>query len=259
MAEVPEEDLAARRATFLSAGRAYDEVRPSYPQQAVRWIMGAGVQTVVDLGCGTGKLTAQLVAIGHHVVGVDPSMTMLRGLVGKGLSAVCGNAEAIPLKSGCADVVTAAQAFHWFELKRALPEIRRILRGAGHLGLVWNLRDESVEWVRQLSRIVGSDDALGATLGTADEFIATIIRKLTQGGLFGSVEHAVFDHAQELNEDRLVSLVASRSYVVILPDGEKKDLLSRVRQLCQEHPQLRGRGTFLLPYRTRAFRATVSY
>ncbi len=254
MARLLQTDVAARRASFLTADPSYDEVRPGYADEAVRWIVGSGRRFIIDLGCGPGNLSAQLTALGHAVVGVDASRSMLRGMGAKRLAAVCGNAEAVPLRSGVADVVTAAQAFHW----QVIPEMRRLLRDGGRAGLLWNLRDESVEWVRELSKIIDSQDAMAATLGGSDQFAATISRKLGYGGLFESIEHAAFGHTQELNEDRLVSLVASRSYVAILPEVERAELLSDVRWLCRDHPQLHGRDTFGLPYRTQAFRATAS-
>jgi SAM-dependent methyltransferase len=174
----------------------------------------------------------------------------------KGLPAVAATAEAIPLRSECAGVATAAQAFHWFEPGKAVPEMRRVVRPDGRVVLVWNFRDETVEWVRQLSAIIGSEDAMVATIGGQDEFEMEIRSQLLEGGHFGSVEHKVFPHDQQIDEEGLLGLVRSRSYVAILPDPEKEQLLARVRRLCSEHPALVGRATFHMPYRTRVFRAT---
>lgn len=225
---------------------------------AVRWVVGAEPGDVIDLGCGPGNLTAILNEMGHGVIGIDPSMTMLEGMGAKGLLAVCGAAEAIPVRDSCADVVTAATAFHWFEHERAIPEIRRVLRDGGRVALVTNIRDETVSWVASLSEIVGSESAIAATLGGAEGMPAEFKAKLEGGGLFRSIEHEVFDFDQELTEETLIGLVASRSYIAILPEEERVALLAEVRTLCRTHPELRGRAVFSMPYKTHAFRAVTS-
>jgi SAM-dependent methyltransferase len=166
-------------------------------------------------------------------------------------------AEALPPRDGCADVVTAAQAFHWLDHERAVPEMRRVLRAGGRVGLFWNLRDDSVEWVGQLSDIIGSEGAMAATIGPVDEMMADIERKLRHGEAFDGIEERTFEHGQTLTEEGLVRLVRPRSYIAVLPDVEKTPILSAVRALCRQHPQLRGREILFLPYKTRTFRARV--
>ena len=114
---------------------------------------------VVDLGAGTGKLTRSLVALGHRVTAVEPLPEMLdqlRAARSRG-DRLEGGAEAIPLPAESADVVTVAQAFHWFDHGPALVEIARVLRPGGRLALVWNVRDESEPWVRRAERRDGGD------------------------------------------------------------------------------------------------------
>lgn len=247
--------ITARRASFRDAGEEYDRVRPQYPEAAITWAIGRTRGFVVDVGCGTGKLTSQLAALGHSVVGVDPSMAMLKGMNPKGLAAISALAEALPLRTASADAISAAQAFHWFAYEQAVPEMGRVLRPNGRVGLLWNLRDEDVDWVASLSRIIGSEDAMSSTLGPTDDFEADVTMKLQYGGTFEAVESESFKYEQELTEEGLVDLVRSRSYVAILPDEERNEVISNVHQLCREHPQLRGQRAFRLPYITRAFRA----
>lgn len=250
------EILDSRRASFLTPGE-YDRVRPGYPLDAVRWIVGEEPREVIDLGCGPGKLTSTLAELGHRAVGVDPSMAMLQGMRVRGLPAICGRAEAIPLRDGCCDVVTAATAFHWFDHEKAVPEMRRVLRDGGRVALLTNIRDESVPWIRALSDIVGSEAAMAASLGGAEGMPEGFTTKLEGGGLFMGMEHATFAFEQELTGDGLVALVESRSYIAILPTNEKQDLLAEVRDLCRTHPDLQGQ-TFSMPYATHAFRAQVA-
>ena len=134
-------------AGFSSAADVYERARPSYPPAAVAWIaeraaLGPG-RTVLDLGAGTGKLTRLLVPTGARVIAVEPLAEMRAKLeeVVPGVVALEGTAEDLPLGDGAVDVVTCAQAFHWFNLELALPELHRVLAEGGLLVLVWNTRD----------------------------------------------------------------------------------------------------------------------
>jgi ubiquinone/menaquinone biosynthesis C-methylase UbiE len=132
------DEHASRAASFGSVGGEYERGRPSYPAEAVAWLVGTDPLQVIDLGAGTGKLTRRLLELGHDVVAVEPAKGMLEQLEAElpAATTVDGTAEAIPLPDGQADAVVAGQAFHWFDAERALPEIARVLRPAGRLGLV---------------------------------------------------------------------------------------------------------------------------
>jgi SAM-dependent methyltransferase len=234
-----------RAASFGSVAGAYERSRPGYPDDAVRWLAGAVPCEVVDLGAGTGKLTRSLVALGHRVTAVEPLPEMLEQLrvAVPAATAVEGDAESIPLAAESVDVVTAAQAFHWFDHGPALREIARVLRPGGHIGLVWNRRDESEAWVSQLSdAMVGRT---GLDYGAAEPIDAS--------GLFGPVEHAVFSHVHEVDREMLIELVRSRSYCAILSEEERTPVLQRVDDLFTEHAQ---GDVVQLPYLTECFRAS---
>jgi SAM-dependent methyltransferase len=248
-------DLDQRRASFLSAGTDYERTRPGYPRDAITWMIRDSPKRVIDLGCGPGKLTALLAELGHDAIGVDPSLSMLETMRSRGMPAICGRAEAIPLRDGCTDVVTAATAFHWFDAAHAVPEIHRVLRPNGTVALITHFRDESVDWVKALSDIVGSETAMAATLGGEKGMEALFSALLEDRGFFRDTEHRVFGYEQPMTEDALVGLIVSRSYIAILPKDEKDRIFDAVRALCRTHPDLRGAETFALPYRTHAFRA----
>lgn len=251
------DDVDARRASFLSVTDDYERTRPQYPDEAIGRAVGPPAKTILDLGCGPGKLTAQLAALGHAVSGLDPSPTMLAGMRAKGLPAVCGRAERVPILDAALDVVTAAQAFHWFDHELAVPEMRRVLKDGGRACLFWNLREESVDWVRRLSEIIGSEDAMGATLGDPNEFHIDVASVLARDGAFDSVEVRAFPYEQRLTEEGLVGLVRSRSYVAILADDERGRLLDDVRRLFKATTGTTG-GEITLPYRTVTFLAVAS-
>ncbi len=235
---------AERAASFARVADAYEQARPGYPADAVLWLAGETPCDVVDLGAGTGKLTRSLAALGHHVVAVEPLGEMLDRLRATvpGVTAVTGSAESMPLPDGAADVVACAQAFHWFDQEAALAEIARVLRPGGRIALVWNVRDERVPWVSELS------DAMVGRTGVDRGAAAPI----EQSGLYGPVEHATFEHTQTVDREALRSLVLSRSYCAVLPEEERAPILGRVDRLFDEYAR---DGLLTLPYVVECFRA----
>ena len=238
------DERRGRATSFASVAGAYERARPGYPDDAVRWLAGDEPRDVVDLGAGTGKLTRSLVALGHRVTAVEPLPEMLEHLRAAvpGATAVEGGAEAIPLEAESVDVVTAAQAFHWFDHGPALREIARVLRPGGRIALVWNVRDESEAWVNELS------DAMVGRTGVD----RGVVEPIDVSGLYGPVEHATFRHAQEVDRETLRELVISRSYCAVLSDEERVPVLQKVDDLFTEHAR---DAVVRLPYVTECFRA----
>jgi SAM-dependent methyltransferase len=236
-------DHEAHANSFGPAAEIYERGRPGYPAAALDWLLPAGLPRVVDLGAGTGKLTRQIAARGLPVTAVDPSAGMLEQLAQAvpGVPALLGAAENIPLPDGSADAVLVAQAWHWVDPARAAPEIARILSPGGRLGLIWNLRDESVPWVGRLGDIMGHT---GNERGTA------------VGPPFGPVEIKHFRWSVTLGPERLIDLVASRSRIILMAPDERAGLLNEVRRLIATHPDLVGRTEFAMPYITECARTT---
>ncbi|WP_234698345.1 class I SAM-dependent methyltransferase [Lacisediminihabitans changchengi] len=138
--------------SFGIAADVYERARPTYPLEAARWLVPEGARTVLDLGAGTGKFTRSLVDLGLDVIAVEPDERMRATLASSlpGVTALAGTAEHLPVADASVDAITVAQAWHWVDPALAVPETARALRPGGTLGLVWNLRDERVDWVREL-------------------------------------------------------------------------------------------------------------
>jgi SAM-dependent methyltransferase len=242
---VNRDERRGRATSFGAVADAYERARPGYPDEAVRWLVGVPNCDVVDLGAGTGKLTRSLVALGHRVTAVEPLEEMLARLRAAVPEAVPvpGGAEAIPLPDGAADVVTCAQAFHWFDQPAALTEIARVLRPGGRIALAWNTRDDRHVWVTGLSGAIGSE-----TVESRDA-----VEPIDASGLFGPVERATFAFAQRLDRTGLQELVLSRSYCATKAPAEREPILTEVDRLFDEHAE---GGAIELPYRTECFRAS---
>jgi SAM-dependent methyltransferase len=232
-------------AGFSSAAEAYERGRPDYPPDATAWLAKRLVlapgRTVLDLAAGTGKLTRSLVKTGAQVIAVEPVAEMRAQLVARVPSAraLSGTAEEIPLPDGSVDAVTVAQAFHWFDTKPALAEIRRVLRPGGALALVWNSRDLA--------------DALQAAI---EELLAPLRRAANAqldrdwrsqlgDGHFGPPEARRFRHEQRVDRTSLLDRVRSTSFVAALPDAERAALLARVEELASDRPE-----PIVIPYDT---------
>jgi ubiquinone/menaquinone biosynthesis C-methylase UbiE len=232
--------------SFGGVADAYDRGRPTYPAAAVTWLVGDDPATVLELGAGTGKLTRVLVDQGHDVHATDPDPAMLALLEAHlpGVRTAVAGAEEIPLADASVDVVIAAQAFHWFDLDRALPEIARVLRPGGRICLLWNQRNEKIPWVRRLGAIIGSQEQL------RDPAEALIFSEL-----FGFVEDSEFTHWQTIDRRSIQDLVLSRSNVAVLDEAGRAAKLAEVLAFYDDYG--RGMDGMQLPYVTRCFRAHV--
>ncbi|QIG44902.1 class I SAM-dependent methyltransferase [Nocardioides anomalus] len=232
--------------SFGGVADAYHRGRPTYPREAVVWLTGEQPLRVLELGAGTGKLTEQLVALGHDVHATEPDAQML-ALLQKNLPDVRvsqSTAEEIPAGDGSYDVVVSAQAFHWFDPARALPEIARVLRPHGRVSLVWNQRDERIPWVKRLGKIIGTQERLTEPA-----------ELLTRSKLFGETEEAAYRFWQVVDRGTVQDLVRSRSNIAVLSEGQQEAKMAEVLAFYDEYG--RGMDGMQLPYTASCFRAEV--
>ena len=235
-----------RSLSFGAEAAAYERGRPSYPPEAIDWLLPPGARDVLDLGAGTGKLTTRLVERGLDVVAVDPIPERLE-LLSTSLPdtpALLGTAEDIPLPDDSVDAVLVAQAWHWFDRERAIKEVARVLRPGGRLGLVWNNRDERSGWVKDLGRIIGHE---------VDPFTQTVELPTP----FTDVGRRQVEWTSYLTPQALIDLVASRSYCITSPERVRTQTLERVRELLASHPALANTNGLALPYVTVCVKATL--
>ena len=248
-------DVAARG--FQIASEVYDRGRPEYPQSAVEHLLRqlnvGSASTVVELGAGTGKFTRILAAslpAETKVIAVEPVEGM-RNKFSALLPAVqllAGSAEKIPLASKTAGAVIAAQSFHWFDGPAALQEIHRVLQPGGKLGLIWNARDESVDWVAKLEELTQVHEK-----GAPRYRTGAWRQALERTELFTPLQAAHFRYAQVGGYGMVVDRIASSSFIAALPETEKNQIFDQVRGLLSTHPQTRERDTIEFPYRTDVF------
>lgn len=229
-------EIAARG--FSSAADVYERGRPGYAAEAVAWVRERlGLRpgrTVLDLAAGTGKLTRDLLPFGARVIAVEPLDEMREHLerVAPAVEALKGTAEDIPLPDASVDAIVCAQAFHWFDPNRALPEIQRVLRPEGGLALLYNSRDLGDHVQKTL------DDLLQPYRGTVERQWTNAHEDVVGGSaLFGPVEHRSWRSEQPVSLDGLLEAAASRSYVASLDEAAREELLEQIRAAFTDEPE----------------------
>ncbi|HEY3906027.1 MAG TPA: class I SAM-dependent methyltransferase [Streptosporangiaceae bacterium] len=269
------ETHARRAASFGAAATDYATHRPDYPVEAIRWALAPvvdGAQSksqtastrpidVLDLGAGTGKLTASLAEMSTgtgklRVTAVEPDPQMLAELKRQlpDVRALAGKAEEIPLPDDSIDMVIAGQAIHWFDLDLAIPEIARVLRPGGVLAGLWNADDARVAWVAGLHNASGrrtvvpiggterDDEEMNDWLGSAGK------------RLFLPPEEAEFSHFHARTAELMIATLRTHSAFLIMTPEEREAALSDIRRYLDRTPETSS-GQFNLPLITLALRA----
>jgi SAM-dependent methyltransferase len=213
---------STRRTSFGSAADAYAAGRPSYPENALDWVLTSSAARVLDLAAGSGRLSEQLLTRGLEVVAVEPDDAM-RAHVPSAATAVSGTAEHIPLDDASVDAVVVGQAFHWFDGPAAMAEIARVLRPGGTVGLLWLLADDSDPLTTQVCDVV-ADDEMRASIIDPNQAppYADVVG-------IDTPQRRLIPHSEPYDSDRLTAWVLSLSRVILLPESERTSLLDRMR------------------------------
>ena len=230
-----------RARSFGAAAQLYAAARPSYPVDAVRLVVPADARRVLDLGAGTGKLTSVLLDLGHEVVAVEPDDDM-RALIDPRAEVLAGTAEDVPVAEASVDAVVVGQAWHWFDEAAALRSVRRVLRPGGTLGLLWNVLDDTAGWPQALAQHVGMEDRL--SLVNRDDTQPT-------AATTGRWRRQLVRHEQAADAELVLANLASRSILIVMPDGERAAHLEQARALLPD-------GDIVLPWVCDAWVTTLT-
>ncbi|MFN6962758.1 MAG: class I SAM-dependent methyltransferase [Pyrinomonadaceae bacterium] len=225
---------------FSNRVENYIKYRPGYPAGVLRLFreeMGLVPGSVVaDIGSGPGVSTRMFLENGNTVYAVEPNDAMRAAaehLLGHdpNFKSVKGTAEATALPDASADIVTAAQAFHWFDRERARREFQRILKPGGWVALIWNLRlVDGTPFLGEYERFL-LDHATDYAAVRHDNITEDEIREF-----FGSeYGHAVFDNVQVFDFAGLRGRMFSASYMPAerTPAGERAE--KELRLLFDSH------------------------
>ena len=250
---VPVHDVA--QLGFGTTADVYERSRPSYPAEVVAWLVErcriAPGTRVCDLAAGTGKLTRLLEPTNARLLAVEPvdGMAGLLRRTSPSVPIAAATAEALPFADRSLDAITIAQAFHWLDAEMTLPELQRVLRPGGRLGLVWNARDRSVDWVDALWSIMDRVEKRAPWRDHEHWRESTFVAERW----FGPLHEATFQHEPVLDADGVVARFAGVSHVAVLSSAEQDAVFDEVRAVLATHPSIAGQSEFPIPYRVDAY------
>lgn len=236
---------------------AYLRGRPTYPEAVKTWLreallLGQG-KTVLDVGAGTGKFIPLLQTTRATIHALEPVEAMRTEIEAKfpQVKAISGSAQNIPLPDASLDAIICAQAFHWFATPATLAEFSRVLKPGGTLGLIWNVRDETKDWVASLTDIMTPYEK------DVPRYHTGHWRQMFPTPGFSALHETQFPHQHTgAPEDVIIARVLSVSFIASLPDEERAKITQKVRALIATTPELAGETTVSFPYATAAFCCT---
>jgi len=242
------EELRRLGAVFSRGSENYERLRPSYPRDAVSWLLRGTLPDarVADVGSGTGKLTAALLERGLEVVAVDPAPEMLEQLTKRLPQARTrvGSGEDTGLAERSVEAAFFGQSWHWVDPVVGAAELDRILVPGGAVGMLWNDLDVCVDWVAELAAIWHTLDGAKA--------VDAATRQLDLGPAFTHFESCTVDWVDIMTTEDLADLGTTRSYYLEAPADEQEMIHQRTTDLLATHfPHVRP---VEVPYRTRCYR-----
>jgi SAM-dependent methyltransferase len=239
---------------FASNADDYERTRPGYPPDAVAYLVDVlGLRpgaAVADVAAGTGKLTRLLVASGARVIAVEPVAQMRAYLEAAcpGVEVLDGVAEDLPLPDASVDAVTVAQAFHWFDGRRALEEFARVLRPGGALAAVYNHRDRAAPWLAAVNRLVEAHRH-----GTPQQWDGAWTGAFADEQRFRWLGKAEFGNPQVLPPADFLRRIRSMSYIGALAAPEQSAVLGSVEAVLAAHPATAGRDELVIGQQTAVY------
>lgn len=223
------------RDRFTERANDYARYRPSYPKECIAAIVDGFIAPVVaDLGAGTGISSRLLADAGARVFAVEPNAPMRAKIdEHRGVTVVDGSAESTTLPDCSVDVVTAFQAYHWFDPDAVLREARRIAQPHGRFAAVWNHRDRTDLFTGAYESIVDRYDESGGAIDRTRPS-GTVMEDLRRLG-WRDARVMTASHRRPLDWKTLIGLARSASY---LPkSGADYDAMeSELRRLFESWP-----------------------
>jgi SAM-dependent methyltransferase len=230
---------------FSAKVEDYLASRPGYPAALFRMLATQCAlpphATVADVGAGTGLLTQGFLQRGYRAFAVEPNAQMrcaCDSLLGAHAhyqsvdgQSVDGSAESTGLTQQSVDLVSAAQAFHWFDIAAARAEFLRVLRPTGQVALIWNDR------VLTDALHVALDEVFAEFGGAKRGALLAHEERHAVPQFFGAGPYveSLFANEHQLSEQGLLSLVLSRSYMPAKSTPQGREVASRVSAVFAAH------------------------
>lgn len=227
---------------FSSKTDDYAKGRPDFPKEIIDFLYENKVidekSIIADIGSGTGRFTKLLLERGHHVYGVEPNDEMrskAEELLSKfnKFTSISGNAENTTLPNNSLDLITVAQAFHWFDKEKCLIEFKRILKDSGKVFIVWDdlindYNDFSKEFRNLSSRFRKvAPENNGKRISRAE----------TIAELFKDKEHIsnYFDHELYQNFEKVKAGALSASFAPKPDEDDYEEFISELERVFNKY------------------------
>jgi SAM-dependent methyltransferase len=231
-------DRETRRLSFGSVATDYDRYRPSPPPQMLDWLIPPGAQAILDLAAGTGAVTRELAGRARRIIAVEPDERMRAVLAARcpGAEVLAGRGEDIPLPDASVDAVVISSAWHWLDPDLAVPEITRVLRVGGVLGVMWISRDVRAPWVAEFNQLARESREAdrrpdGVPAGHRRREVT-----FPPGTPLSPVEPHTVEFSLPMTKDELVGLLGTYSGVITLDSERRADFSRRVRAFLDRQP-----------------------
>ena len=238
--------------SFGRAADRYESGRPDWPEAAVDAVGLSADSVVLDLGAGTGKLSRVLVSRYARVIAVEPleAMRAVLEAVVPDAEVLEGSAEKIPMPDHSADGVFAGDSFHWFDKRRALAEIARVLRTGGALAVFFSRpigpTEPAIDGVHELLERHRRPREHPMTRIDSGEWLEDF-----SGSPFDTLRELRFPFVQEISHPQMLDYFASVSWIAALESDERDALLDEVGALLLDTMYRRSWETFAYVWRRR--------
>lgn len=229
----------------------YSKYRPNYAQKSIDYLKNKVHLTknsiIADIGSGTGKFSKLLLDEGFKVFGVEPNSDMRQKAEyelhdRRNFISISGTSENTTLPNNSVDLITVAQAFHWFDVEKFLMECNRILKENGYVAILYNNGDYSTEVINAISELskrycpkyTGSSGGIEKNPTVFDDFFDEYIIK-------------VFENNYQLNMEQFIGLNFSASYAPKINEPNHQAYLKSLVDLFEKYSE---QGTLNMPNNT---------
>jgi len=231
-------DRETRRLSFGSVATDYDRYRPAPPPQVLDWLIPAGADAILDLAAGTGIVTRELIGRAERVVAVEPDERMRAVLAARCPQAevLAGRGEDIPLPAASVDAVVVSAAWHWLDPERAVPEITRVLRPGGRLGVIWVSRDDRVPWVEEFNAFARESREADRPARQPTGQRGRRRVAFPPGTPMSPPEERLVEFSVPMTKDQLAGLLGTYSGIITLEAGPRAEFSRRVWAFLDRQP-----------------------
>ncbi|WP_087544157.1 class I SAM-dependent methyltransferase [Acinetobacter sp. WCHA29] len=240
---------------FSLGAELYQQVRPSYPPEIVVWLQDqlkvGENSTVIDLGSGTGKFLPFLLQTQAKVIAVEPVTAMREQLEQRYNTVEClqTSSDQLLVKDESINAIICAQSFHWFSNIETLKEMYRVLIPTGHVGLLWNQRDITVDWVKALA-----DEIVPFEADTPRYHSEKWKQVFEQQQLFQFNGLQTFQLKHTGTVEQVVSKrLLSTSFIAAMPEHQQQQLKARFEQIVFDFTGQTAQDQIDFPYTTFAY------